>query len=192
MVTKTGPRWVMPYPICPNCGYHWTLDSDTYNGYEGPIACRQCRTKFRIKISEEAFPLQEKVVWIHPMVDTELLEGLVGPKMPQEIYDDYEAALYCFGAGVPPRAVAVMCRYTIQHALIVKGIPEDAPEKMLNVARSKGVLSQTAANQAHASVFMGGKGGHPQGHWVDEVSPEDAKQAVLFTKRVLVELFIGA
>jgi hypothetical protein len=198
MVTKKEPRWIMPYPKCPKCGVGWTIDENTYYDGEYPIACYHCETQFIVRLQTlggsdrqglTGYGLQQRVVWIKPLVDKDLLEGLLIPVIPKEIFNDFEAALYCFGAGVPPRAVAVMCRYTIQHALILKGIPEDKPEKMLNVAREKQKLSQVAIDQAHAAVFMGDKGGHPQKHWTLEITSDDAKQAVLMTKRVLMELW---
>jgi hypothetical protein len=56
-------------------------------------------------------------------------------------------------------------------------------------ARTPSLLSPLAIRQCKAATFMGGKAGHPQDNWVENVTPDDAKQALLATKRVLLELF---
>ncbi len=194
MITNNEPRWIMPFPTCPKCGNMITIDRNTYPDGEHVTACYFCKTQYRMKLATPigvfAQANLQKVVWLKPLVDTDLLEGLMKPTVPKEIYNDFESTLYCFGAGVPPRAVAVMCRYTIQHALILKGIPENRDMKeMIDIAGSKNILSEIAVKQSQAIRFIGGKGAHPQEHWTLEIMPEDAKQAVLFAKRVLIELW---
>ncbi len=186
-------------PVCLKYGTTIMLDSATYTDYEGPVTCR-CGAQMRVKIGRFEYQsgtppfvqtaFQPRLVWIKPLIDAELLEGLTAPPIPQQIYDDYEAALYCFSTGVPPRAVAWACRYTIQDALLLKGIPEDRPRRMVDIAAAKNLLSEVAVKQAQAGVWLGGKGSHPQSIEAPQITQDDARQAVLFTKRVLRELFM--
>jgi hypothetical protein len=62
---------------------------------------------------------------------------------------------------------------------------------MVNIAAAKNppLLSTLADRQCKAATFIGRKGGHPQRNWIENVTSDDAKQALLVTKRVLLELF---
>src|SRR5712692_6661650 len=109
MGEKEPQESIMPYPICPKCGQTIHLDAQTYTDYEGPITCVGCKAAMRVKIgrvihetgdtpflARKAF--YPNLEWVKPLVDADLLQGLLTPAIPKEIYDDYEAALYCFGA----------------------------------------------------------------------------------------------
>jgi hypothetical protein len=113
---------------------------------------------------------------------------LIVPSIPKELYSVYKDAAKCLGFGVP-KGAAVLCRYVIQLALTVKGVRDDRPEKMVDIAAAQKFLSQLAIKQCRAATFMGGKAGHPQADWVDNITADDAHQALLATKRILLELF---
>lgn len=177
----------MPYPHCPHCGALIILDGDTYSGYDGDITCFECKGKFHIKLSDEKMS-SRLLSPPKPLGDPELLKGLTAPVVPKPLYQLYQKATLSLAVGIPEGAV-VLCRYVIQQALLLKNIPDQAPEKMLNIAHAKGVLSDTAFRQSGAAIFMGGKAGHPQANWLDNIRPDDGKQAVLLTRRILLELF---
>ena len=180
---------IMPYPICPNCGKTQLIDDRTYHHYRGPITCPKCRCVYDVDLDEyDTLRRPPIIVEMPDKVDPKLLESLTVPVIPKDLYSVYHDAARCLGAGVP-KGAAVLCRHAIQAALILKGIPEDNVEKMINVASAKGLLSPLGINQCRATAFMGGKGGHPQSNWLDNINIDDAKQALLATKRVLLELF---
>ncbi len=83
----------------------------------------------------------------------------------------------------------MLCRYAVQRALLLKDIREDKPETMVNIARRRDLLSEIAVRNCRAAVFMGDKAGHPQSDPLDNITDADAKQALLATRRVLLELF---
>ena len=185
---------IMLMPKCPNCGAQQNLDRDTYFKYKGDLVCDKCKCRFYVdfggRFSGDMLVKPPRILEMPDKVDTKLLEGLKVESIPEELYGVYEDAARCLGAGVP-KGAAVLCRYVIQWALILKGIPDKRPEEMINIAVAKNpaLLSPLADKQCKAATFMGGKGGHPQGNWVENVTSDDAKQALLVTKRVLLELF---
>lgn len=187
MMVQTRPkRPIMPYPTCCHCGAEISLDDVTYRGYEGSITCSKCKGKFYIKIEDSLFP--RVLCDPRPLGDPELLKGLSVPVVPKPLYKAYEEANLALAVGIP-KGAAVLCRYVVQKALLDRGIPEDKADKMVNVARQKGLLSEMAYRQASAAVFIGGKAGHPQDDWLENVGPDEAKQTLLCTKRILLELY---
>lgn len=187
MQTQARPkRPIMPYPTCCHCGAEISLDDVTYRGYEGSITCFQCKGKFYIKIADDLFP---KVLCDpRPLGDPELLEGLSAPIIPKSLYETYKEANLALAVGIP-KGAAVLCRYLVQWALLENDIPEGPPDRMVNIARQRNLLSEMAYRQAAAAVFIGGKAGHPQHDWLDNVGKDEAKQSLLRTKRILLELY---
>jgi hypothetical protein len=184
---------IMPYPICPNCGSQQILDSETYYRYKGDIVCGHCKCRYYIEFGGydgNTLESSPKILELPDKIDPKLLEGLTVPSIPKELYSVYKDAAKCLGFGVP-KGAAVLCRYVIQLALTLKDIPNNPPDKMIDIAAAKtpSLLSSMAIRQCKAATFMGGKAGHPQAKWVENVTPDDAHQALLVTKRVLLELF---
>ncbi|MDA0265268.1 MAG: hypothetical protein O2803_14140, partial [Chloroflexi bacterium] len=192
---------IMPYPICPHCGTTQQLDERTYGRYKGPITCYACKGRYTVEFAGELFrdllgqnqrSLQGNggvmISPPQPLGDQTLLLGLSSPPLPTEMYRAFADAVTGLATS-PPTMVAVLCRYIVQSALLIKGIPDEPPAKMVNLAAQRSLLSEMALQSCRAAVFMGGKGAHPQQDWVYQVGLDDAKQAVLATKRVLLELF---
>src|SRR3990167_1936064 len=204
MVTKDELRPIMPYPVCPHCGENQILDLMTYGHYKGPIRCPKCKGLYEVEFGgtwkQNPKTFQYFLTRVdggghlisspRPLGDPELLKGITDSCVPNEISQDFEDAVNGLATS-PPRLVAVACRYTIQRALLLKEIPDGEPQKMLNTARQKQppLISEMVLRQCSAAIFMGGKGGHQQQHWTEQVGPNDAKQAVLATRRVILELF---
>ncbi len=183
-------RWIMPYPRCPHCGSIQLLESDTYRSYRGEITCFDCKGKYYVEFGDNVRVSGHTLISPpRPMGDPQLLKGLM-PILPNAIYVVYEEATRCLAFGVP-RGAAVLCRYAVQLALILKGIPDKQPEEMVNIAAVKNppLLSEIAVRQCRAATFMGGKAGHPQSNWAENIGENDAKQALLASRRVLLELF---
>ena len=192
---------IMPYPICPHCGTAQTLDQRTYGRWKGVVTCYECKGRYEVEFAgtlvktymgQIGRSLQGyggvMVTSPKPLGDQTLLVGLSSPPIPPEVYRDFEDAVSGLATS-PPRMVAVHCRHIVQQALLLKGVPDRPPEEMVNIARQKDWLSEIALRSCRAAVFLGGKGAHPQQIWTDQVGPDEAKQSVLTTKRVLLELF---
>ena len=186
----------MPYPICPHCGTPQVLDARTYGHYKGPVTCGHCQGKYHVALGDDfnagmLFGRGPGGVLLsapRPLGDPELLKALTAPTIPGPLYRDFAEAARCLEMDVP-RATTMLCRHAIQRALLLKGVADDQPEKMVNVAWQQEILSPMAHRQCSAAVFMGGKGSHPQSDWADQIGADEAKQALLVTKRVLLELF---
>jgi hypothetical protein len=188
---KSVLRFIMPYPICPNCGSPQEIDSETYYRYRGDIVCNHCKCRYYIEFGGydgNTLGSSPKILEMPDKIDPKLLEGLTVPSIPKELYSVYKDAAKCLGFGVP-KGAAVLCRYVVQLALTRKGIPDNPPGKMVDIAATKKLLSPLAISQCKAAAFIGGKAGHPQANRVENITPDDAHQALLVTKRVLLELF---
>jgi uncharacterized protein YbbK (DUF523 family) len=182
---------VMLLPRCPNCGSQQVLDGDTYFRYKGELVCTNCKCRYYVEFTGfdgNILKSAPKIVEMPDKVDPKLLEGLTVPSIPKELYGVYKEAARCLGADAP-KGAAVLCRHVVQLALIIKGVPDKRPDEMVNTAAATKLLSPLADKQCKAATFMGGKAGHPQANWVENVTADDAKQALLVTKRVLLELF---
>lgn len=206
MVPTDELRPIMPYPRCPHCGDMQILIDSTYAFYKGVITCGACKGRYEVSFGDRYMndflaPTGQRLLTDGrgttllspptPLGDPELLKDLPVPLVPKELYQDFSDAVAGLGTS-PPRLVAVACRYTVQRALILKGIPDREPQEMVNIARQKQIISEMAFRQCSSAIFMGGKGGHPQQHWTEQVGPNDAKQAVLATRRIILELFNSA
>jgi|GEM_PF-2757303 len=182
----------MPYPRCPHCGSYQILDRETYRYYKGSITCFDCKGRYYVEFGDSAnapsYSGNTLLSEPRPIGDPELMRGLTVPAIPKSLYYVYEEAVLALAVGIP-KGTALLCRYVVQQALLLKGIPDQEPQKMVNIARNKNFLSELAIRQCSATVFMGGKAGHPQANWVENINPNDAKQALLVTRRILLELF---
>ena len=204
---------IVPNPRCPHCAKPQELDQLTYAYYKGQVRCGDCKGDYEVNLGD-VFETQVKQEMIAGMPmgagkrervrmtnggitllsqpralgDFTLLLGLSTPPVPEELYHDFQDAVTALATS-PPRFVAVGCRYIVQRALILKQIPDMRPEDMINKAKGLGLLSEMGYRNCMAAVFLGGKGGHPSEHWTEQIGPDEAKEAVLVTKRVLLELF---
>jgi hypothetical protein len=179
-------------PNCPNCGKLQIL-SDSYRYYRGDIVCVDCKCRYYIEFEGpygQYLKKPPKVLETPDKIDPKLLAGLMVPVISKELYTIFLEAAKCLAAGAP-KGAAVLCRYAVQLALSLNGIPDKRPEEMVNIAaaRTPPLLSPLAVNQCKAAAFIGGKAAHPQLNWIENIGPDDAKQALLVTKRVLLELF---
>ena len=184
LVADTPTEFIMPYPVCPKCGTTMQLDKTTYESYEGGLTCGACFVELDIRIYHGALS------YIRPLVDPALLEGI--PKTPPACFRDYQAAVKCFGAGVP-KAAAVMCRYALQHALQERSIGLGSAESIIQAAvRSKPpLLSKITLIRLQDTKWIGGEAAHPQPELALEIGTEGARVALDLTRIILLELFPG-
>ena len=190
-------KYIMPMPKCYHCAHAEELDLRTYGYYKGPVTCEQCKKRYYVEFGHITDTEQwnstgdggQLLSSIRPVGNPDLLEGLQDLPIPESVLKDFEDASHCVDYGIP-RAAAVMCRSAVQGALLKKGVPDNAPQDMVNKARNEDILSETVKHLCMAAVFLGGKGGHPQIDWIDEIGHREAQQALLVTHRVLMELFL--
>jgi hypothetical protein len=188
-------KYIMPLPKCPFCSHEENFDDRTYGHYKGPVTCEKCNKRYYVEFGNQSGPDWngvesggELLSPIRPVGNPALLEPLEDSSIPDFIFRSFKDASTCSDYGIP-RAAAVLCRIAIQESLLQHDIPDDSPEKMVNIARSKGILSEVIHRLCLASVLLGGRGAHPQKNWLDEVGEHEAQQVLLVTQRVLLELF---
>lgn len=180
----------MPILHCPTCGANQHLDNDTYDGYEGPVTCGSCRFPYEVTIST-AHPVMgfaRPARLTSPpksVVPAGLLDEI--PRVPEPIWRTFASATRCLAFNEP--LAAALCRRVVQHALFAVGLEDERPTRMVERARSEGLLPEKAHHSCMTSVFMGNKAAHPQPDPLDEVVRDDASEALLATKAVLRELF---
>ena len=192
---------------CPYCDKAMVFSLPEYAFYDGPIGCEHCHRKSRLRIGDyyydnygETMSTSEPV-WrnellltaggrllsIQPVVPTELVIGYTD-KIPDGPRQDLESAVKCLEIG-ELRATAMLCRRCVQSALKTKGIPEDTPSRMINIARQRGTLSESAKKQSDAVTFMGNKAAHPLDDPLLNLAESDIRQGLQMVRRILLELF---
>ena len=181
----------MPTPYCPTCGAEQYLDKDTYDGYKGPVTCGACKFPYEVTIStaHSVTGFRQPARLTSPprsVIPAEMLEEI--PRVPGKIWPTLVSAARCLAFN-EPLAAAVLCRRVVQHALLAVGLEDGPPTKMVDQARSQGLLSEMAYRNCMAAVFMGGKAAHPQADPLDEVTRDDARQALWATRAALREMF---
>lgn len=156
---------------------------DYADDYEGPVVCPECGPVTWVRLERN---FVKEIRW---MFDSSLLEDLVTPRIPNTLLTTFRGAVD--NELTNPGLSAVACRFIIQDALLGKGIADAPPEKMVNIAHSMNppLISESTFKSCSAAVFLGGKGAHPQESWVDKVGKHEAREALILTRRVLLELF---
>ena len=173
----------LSYPLvrvkCPYCDKVMVFSLPEYAFYDGPVGCEHCHRKSRLRIggyyngNYGGTLTTSEPVWrggrpltpgglllsIEPVVPTDLVLG-DSDKIPDGPRHDLESAVRCLEIG-QFQATAMLCRRCVQSALKTKGIPEDAPSRMIDIARQQGTLSELANKQSDAVTFMGNKAAHP-------------------------------
>ncbi len=171
----------MPNPVCHGCGTTITLEAFTYWNYNGPVTCHSCKAAMEVVFNDGEL-LQSK-----PRIDPELIQD-VHEDMPQQPFADYIEAVFDSTNGCY-RSAAVMCRRSVQGALLIKSVKDDAPSKMIEEAMSKGILPGKMKQRADAVTFFGNKGAHPQDDELKQVDKLDVNLGLLVTQKILVHLF---
>ncbi len=173
---------IMPQPRCHSCGYIVLLDNFTYWNYTGRLTCSHCTGIMFIRVEKgelkDTEPLPESKHILHARSE-----------IPESVRSDYTEALICLLAQAW-KASAVMTRCTIQGALLIKGIPDQQPMKMVNDAYHKhGLLSESQHRMASTVTFFGGRGAHPQEQLINEVGELQASSGLAITKVLLEALW---
>lgn len=189
---------IMPYPICPHCGYQLSLNLKDYGHFTGPTTCFSCKGKLHISYGDDPKSMSARLgrgdggVLLsppRPIGDPALLKTLKSPIIPKALYQDFEEAARCLEFDVP-RATAMLCRHVIQHALILKDIPDEKGiSSMIRAAYQQKIISEAAFRQCEATIFFGNKSAHPQEEWTNQIGAREARSALELTQRILLELF---
>ena len=192
---------------CPYCDNMMEFPLPEYAFHVGTVGCEHCHRKSRLRIGGyyndiySGTKATSQPVWrggryltpggrllsIEPVVSPELVVGY-SREIPDGPRQDLESAVRCLEIG-EFRASAMLCRRCVQSALKIKGIPEDAPSKMINIARQRGTLSELAKKQSDAVTFMGDKAAHPLDDPLLELGQSDIRQGLQMVRRILLELF---
>jgi len=171
----------MPTPICHDCAREIRLDTVTYWNYRGSVTCGHCKAKMNIVTSSGS------MLESGPLIPADYYTG-IHHDMPFQPVGDYFEAITCL-VHQAFKASAVMCRRSLQGALLAKNVPEDSPMKMIHWAKSNGMFGPKELSLATTVTFFGGKGAHPEDTDINNVGELEAVQGLRVTKELLVALF---
>jgi hypothetical protein len=158
------------------------LDTVTYFMYQGLIVCPHCKFKNMMTFSNG------HLLGAKPLLEEKYLL-VEANTIPEQPVGDYLEATECLSVGAY-KAAAVMMRRAIQGALLIKGIPDQRPGKMIDDARYKhNLLSEKQHHLATTVTFFGGKGGHPADTEINKVGEIEASNGLWVTKVLLLALF---
>ena len=169
--------------ICHDCTKLINLPWSTYYNYKGPIRCPSCKSRMDVEIVTGELRKSIPLDTIKPEFVSGLHNGI-----PEQPRNDYLEAVTCHTYHAY-KASAVLARCSIQGALLVKGVPDDTPMKMIQWALSHNLLKPKQAHLATTVTFFGGKGAHPQDSELNSVGELEATQGLLVTKELLIALF---
>lgn len=176
-------KCIMPSPRCHDCGQDIHLDVFTYWNYSGSVTCEHCKNRQHVVLSNGLL-LQSA-----PAIDPQF--SLVKHQnIPEQVYADYwEVVVDLINQSY--KSCAVMCRRSLQGALLVKGIPDARLSDMIQkAARTQpAVLPTKLERLARTVTFFGNSGAHPQDQEINEVGKLEATQGLLVTKEILTSLF---
>ena len=202
----------VPGVRCPHCAglMRFPMEEREYAYWDKVETCEHCRYRSHVRIgtvqrsitiggptSESTTPVFARngemlpggqLLSIDPLIAPEIVQGLDSPHIPEIPARAVQEAVRCMESSLG-RPCAVMCRYTIQAALLDKGISNQSPIRMVNVARQRELLSEVTKSRCQVAIFIGNSGGHPQTDPLKEIGPEDALEALRLTRRVLLELY---
>ena len=175
-------RQLMPEPRCVRCSLGIALDTNTYWNFSGPLRCPHCQF-LQVIVFQQGTLLGQKAV-----IDDKYF--IVEPNtIPEQPLGDYNEAINCLGVQAW-KACAVMSRRAIQGALLVAGVPDAIPRKMIDDARNKLQLFDEQQHHLATTVtFFGGRGGHPQDEEINQVGEIEASTGLWVTKTLLLALF---
>ena len=174
-------REIMPYPICHECAHIIELEVSTYWSYHGSVTCPTCKARMNI-VTESGKLLESK-----PFIDRSFVVG-IHKAIPAQPLGDYQDAVNCLAYRLW-KPSAVMARRSLQGALLLRGVPEETPQKMVQWAVGNGILGAKQERLANTVIFFGGKGAHPEETSINEVGELEATQGLRVTKELLLALF---
>lgn len=173
----------VPNVRCHSCGKDINLDIFTYRNYKGSVTCEHCLNRQNVVISKG--DLLESAPTIDPQFVLTKSQTI-----PEQVYNDYCEAVIDLG-NQSYKSCAVMCRRSLQGALLVKGISDAKLSDMIKAATKTTpiVLPDKFEHSAKAVTFFGNSGAHPQEKEINEVGKEEATQGLIVTRKILIYLF---
>ena len=204
----------MPDLNCPNpnCGREIHLDKATYSWYSGSVICQYCHSTIRVEIGDweitdtplgrtripqtERFTNRPDAGGI-PLSEPTLVRGPVivppdisriGATVPERINDSFQDAVrHCDNEDF--QEAVVRCRYSLEYALMEKGINRTSLRAMASEAQNNGLITERAVTLCLTVASYGGDAAHPQTNPSRNTSREDAVMVIDVTAGVLRHLY---
>lgn len=111
-------------------------------------------------------------------------------KVPGPIRADYDEAVRCLTAGAS-KAAAAMARRAAQGVCVERGANTGKVLRdQIDELGKKGELTQRLVDLSHGVRVLGNSGAHPGNDGLEEVSREEAEQAIDFLEHLLSHVYI--
>ena len=193
----------------PNCGRDIRLSNTTYAWYEGPVPCEFCHCTMHLRIGDtdlntgawgpgkktERFGDSRGGNLLYPptlireadSIPTMMLDG-IGTNVPLPIREAFDTATHHFNR-LDYIDAAVRCRFTLEVALMDRGISRDRLPVMADQARSQALVTELVKNLCVVVAGLGGDAAHPQTNPARYVDRNEALLAIDTTANVLRGLY---
>ena len=196
----------VPDVVCPNpnCGEELRIPSETYSWYEGPVPCRFCHSTIHLSIGDwnsygnertEPFAgsnggklLEPPTLIMEPNAIPTMMTDGIGSKVPESIREAFATATRHFNR-LDYTEAAVRCRFTLEFALMERGISRDRLPVMADQARSQTLVTELVKNFCVVVAGIGGDAAHPQTNPARYVDRNEALLAIDTTANVLRRLY---
>ena len=120
-------------------------------------------------------------------IPTIMTDG-IGSNVPESIREAFDTATHHFNR-LGYTDAAVRCRFTLEAALMERGISRDRLPVMADQARSEALVTELVKNFCVVVAGIGGDAAHPQTNAVRYVGRNDALLAIDATANVLRKLY---
>jgi Domain of unknown function (DUF4145) len=113
----------------------------------------------------------------------------VAPEVPQLIADDFREGLRCEWVEAYKAAVT-MCRRALQASCVELKAKDAKLRDQIDELASKGVITQSLKDMAHEVRLTGNDGAHPGKDGLNDVTPQDARDMIEFTREFFHHVFV--
>jgi Domain of unknown function (DUF4145) len=184
---------------CPHCSFqsyfrpltsaHWEADSVNNNSFLmcNGGQCESCKgfvlvVGRKVGANHQAWKLEG----VYPLGKP---NDSVAPEVPKLIGDDFREALRCEWVQAY-KASVTMCRRALQASCVELKAKDGKLQDQIDELAAKGAITQSLKEMAHEVRLTGNDGAHPGKDGLNDVSPNDARDMIEFTREFFHHVFV--
>lgn len=113
----------------------------------------------------------------------------VASEVPPQIAEDFREALRCEWVRAY-KATVTMCRRAVQGSCVELKATDGKLQDQIDYLATKGIITDSLKKMAHRVRLTGNEGAHPGKDGLNDISPQDAKDIIDFTREFFHHVFV--